>query len=173
MARACRPLAVNRLSKIGRSHEHGKVVPVLVVGILALVVAAPMLWWARRQRLGATSGTVAAVLGVGLLLRGGTGVGVYAWALTATDTSQLARALVWANQASAIRQPPRHRSPRPDSGRSRLDSVHGRPRRLAGTPAQCGVGRPVPTSRLLCGGPMASGRAVLRRQEPPAPADTA
>jgi CubicO group peptidase (beta-lactamase class C family) len=72
---------------------------VLIVAVAgALVIAAVlMLWWGRRQRAlnrrrlgGAAMGLGATVLALGVA-----GVGVGIWAFSATDTSQLARAIVW------------------------------------------------------------------------------
>ncbi|MDH5293329.1 MAG: serine hydrolase [Acidimicrobiia bacterium] len=71
------------------------VMPLFVVGILAVVAAAPLLWWARREHRPVRSGRVAIIVGTGLLVVGMAAVGTAAWALTATDTSQFARTLVW------------------------------------------------------------------------------
>ncbi|MDH3194208.1 MAG: serine hydrolase, partial [Acidimicrobiia bacterium] len=66
-----------------------------VMGILAVVGGLPFLWWARREHRPSSLVRAAAVLGIGLTFVGVTALGGYLWALTATDTSQFARTLVW------------------------------------------------------------------------------
>lgn len=71
----------------------------LVLGVLLIGAALPLLWWARPQRSRSASSWVKGIVGAAVLLVGAIAVGVYAWALTATDTSQLARALIWGDSA--------------------------------------------------------------------------
>ncbi len=69
--------------------------PLLIIGVLFAALALPALWWARHQRQRTARRAIAATVGFLLAVAGVTSVGVYVWALGATDNSQLARALVW------------------------------------------------------------------------------
>lgn len=66
----------------------------LFIGSLVVGVSAPALWWVRRRRQSAVS-TVFSVVAAVLLGLGVGALGIYVWALSATDTSQFARAMVW------------------------------------------------------------------------------
>lgn len=68
---------------------------IYVAGVLVLC-AVPLLWWSRRDRpVRSRLVGVATVLGTMLLIVGSVGVGLGVWSLSATDTSQLARAIAW------------------------------------------------------------------------------
>ena len=67
----------------------------ILVGILVAILGLATVWLARRERRSGAFRLVAAVAGTGLLFAGVATAGVYTWALTATDSSQLARAVVW------------------------------------------------------------------------------
>lgn len=56
-----------------------------------------LLWWGRRQRIASHPRLGGAAIGLGatLLALGVAAIGVGLWAFTATDTSQLARAIAW------------------------------------------------------------------------------
>lgn len=66
----------------------------LFVGIAVALIAVIGLWWSALQKKGMAIRILTVVSGLSLLL-GITVIGIYGWALGATDTSQLARALVW------------------------------------------------------------------------------
>ncbi len=68
---------------------------IVLLGLVILACAVPLVGWAYHRRLRSVSGWAAGAVGLVLLLVGSTAIGLYAWALTATDDSQLARALVW------------------------------------------------------------------------------
>ena len=71
-----------------------------VAGVLVLG-AVLMLLWGRRQRTAAHArwGRAVTWLGATVLALGVAGVGVGIWAFTATDTSQLARAIIWGDSS--------------------------------------------------------------------------
>lgn len=60
-----------------------------------MVVAGLAVSWFAAQKVRSRQRVAASVLGIALLAVGTITVGLYTWALTATDTSQLARTLVW------------------------------------------------------------------------------
>ncbi len=66
----------------------------LLVGLILVGVSVPTLWWVSRRRSSVVS-TVVRVVAVGLLGLGIAAMGFHVWALSATDTSQFARAVLW------------------------------------------------------------------------------
>ena len=69
---------------------------VAVVGAVLVGAAVAMFWWARDR--GRSRPWLLAISAV-LMIIGVGGIGVYGWALGATDSSQFARALVWGESA--------------------------------------------------------------------------
>jgi CubicO group peptidase (beta-lactamase class C family) len=65
-----------------------------LVGVVVVGVSILALWWVRRRRRTVAS-TAVRFVATGLLGLGVATVGIYVWALSATDTSQFARAIVW------------------------------------------------------------------------------
>jgi CubicO group peptidase (beta-lactamase class C family) len=61
----------------------------------ALTLGLLVLWWARRARSGTAWTRLGVTAGMVLVAIGTTIAGTWIWALTATDTSQLARAIAW------------------------------------------------------------------------------
>lgn len=70
---------------------------VLAVAGGCVLGAVLLLWWGRRQRTASRPRLGGAAIGLGAttLALGVAGIGVGIWAFTATDTSQLARAIAW------------------------------------------------------------------------------
>lgn len=66
----------------------------MIAGVLALGCSLPLLWWLRRRAPGLPV-LLARVLAVAVLAVGVGLLALYGWARTATDSSQLARAIVW------------------------------------------------------------------------------
>lgn len=91
-------------------------VVLLVVGVIVVGVSAPVLWWVRRRPPSVVSKVVRFVA-AGLLGLGVGALGIYAWAFSATNTSQFARAVVWE-----------------DSGFGDQDRFPSRPMSAAGEP---------------------------------------
>ncbi len=89
---------------------------VFAVGALLLGAALATLWWAWRQRARTITRRIAGIAGVGLLAVGVSGIGLYLWALSATGTSQFARALVWGESSFGDQErfPARTMSASPD-----------------------------------------------------------
>ncbi|MCP3936198.1 MAG: serine hydrolase [Actinomycetia bacterium] len=72
---------------------------ILGLGVAVCGLAIGALWWARRRRKRSGLRRVVTILGTSVLVVGLTTIGTYLWALTATDTSQFARSLVWGGSA--------------------------------------------------------------------------
>ncbi len=71
---------------------------ILLIASALAALSIALLWWGRRTRSRGSPpglGGTARVLGTTLLVAGIAGVSTSLWALTATDTSQLARAIAW------------------------------------------------------------------------------
>ncbi len=77
------------------SAKQGVNVPVVIAALIAMGAATLVVWRIRRHRARTGVGRTMFVVGALLMAIGSAGVGVYVWARNTTDSSQVARSIVW------------------------------------------------------------------------------